>query len=190
MTALPVSHARLTEEEYLAGELLSEVRHEYLAGVVHAMAGASARHNAIVVNLIASLHPCLRGKPCQPFSSDMKLRVEFGAGSVFYYPDAMVCCDPSDDAAYYRERPVLIIEVLSPETARVDQREKFLAYRTLPSLEVYVLVDQASCQLTLHRRENEWQAEFITDPGASLTVPGLDWTVPLRDIYERTGLTD
>jgi Uma2 family endonuclease len=188
MSALTATSPQLSEEEYLAGELLSEVRHEYLAGTVHAMAGASDKHNYIAGNLFVSLHLHLRGKTCAPFNSDMKLRMEFGTGVVFYYPDLMVCCDPEDTARYYRNNPVLIVEILSPQTARVDQREKFLAYRTLPSLEVYVMVDQDQCRLILHRRANDWRAEFLSDPDALLTVPGLGWSVALREIYERTGL--
>lgn len=188
MAAVLSASQLISPEDYLAGELLSEERHEYVAGVVHAMAGASDRHNYIAINLVAALHAHLKGKTCAPFGSDMKLRMEFGAGTVFYYPDLMVCCDPTDDAKYYRQRPVLIIEILSPETARVDQREKLLAYRTIPSLEVYVMVDQDRCRLILHRRSNDWQAEFLTAPDDILTVPGLGWSVPLRDIYERTGL--
>lgn len=188
MSALTVVSPELSEEEYLAGELLSEVRHEYLAGTVHAMAGASDKHNYIATNLLVSLHLHLRGKPCAPFNSDMKLRLEFGTGIVFYYPDLMVCCDPADDARYYRNTPVLILEVLSPQTARVDQREKFLAYRTLPSLEVYVMVDQDQCRVTIHRRTNDWRAEFLSNPDDLLTSPGLGWSVSLREIYERTGL--
>ena len=186
MSALLASSHFPSPEEYLAGELVSEERNEYIAGVVHAMAGASANHNAISVNLIASLHSQLRGKSCQGFGSDIKLRLNFGTDTVFYYPDAMVVCDPTDDATYYRERPVLIIEVLSPQTARVDQREKFLAYRTLPSLEVYVLVDQSRCYVTLYRRSTGWQPEILSDLADLLTVPALGWSVPLRDLYERT----
>ena len=186
MSGLLASSQFLSPEDYLAGELLSEERHEYIAGVVHAMAGASAVHNAICHNLGGFLFQHLRGKPCQAFGSDMKLRLNFGADTVFYYPDAMVVCDPTDDATYYRERPILIIEVLSPQTARVDQREKLLAYRTLPSLEVYVLVDQSRCHVTLYRRSTDWQPEILTDPADILTVPSLSWSIPLRDIYERT----
>lgn len=188
MSALTSANPHLTEDEYLAGELLSEVKHEYLAGTVHAMAGASARHNTIAHNIGGSLFNHLRGKTCQPFGSDMKLRLEFGGGVVFYYPDAMVCCDPADDADYFRQSPILIIEVLSPQTSRVDQREKLLAYQKLSSLEVYVIVDQDQCRLTLHRRSNDWQAEFLTGPDDALHVSGLGWSVPVREIYERTGL--
>ena len=190
MSALLASSESLSPEDYLAGELVSEERHEYIAGMVHAMAGASAAHNAITLNIYGTLYSHLRGKPCQAFGSDMKLRLNFGSDTVFYYPDAMVVCDPDDDASYYRERPVLIIEVLSPQTARVDQREKLLAYRTLPSLEVYVLVDQSRSHVTIYRRDTGWNPEILTDLSAVLIVPALGWSIPLRDLYERTPFAD
>ena len=186
--ALLSENPLISEQDYLAGEQLSEVRHEYVAGVVYAMAGASDKHNFISHNIGGMLYLHFRGKTCEPFGSDMKLRMEFGSGTVFYYPDAMVCCDSTDDATYFRERPVLIVEILSPKTARVDQREKLLAYQTLPSLEVYVMIDQDQCRLIIHRRANHWQSEFLTRPDDLLTVPALDWSVPVRDLYERTGL--
>ncbi len=188
MSGVLSTHQLITPEEYLAGELVSEERHEFIAGVVHAMAGASAVHNTITHNLGGALYNHFRGKSCQPFGSDMKLRLNFGADTVFYYPDAMVVCDPTDNATYYRERPILIIEVLSPETARVDQREKLLAYRTLASLEVYVLVDQSQCRVTCYRLSTGWTPEFLSGADELLVVPALGWTIPLREIYERTGL--
>ena len=188
MSGVLSTHQLITPEEYLAGELVSEERHEFIAGVVHAMAGASAVHNTITHNLGGALYNHFRGKSCQPFGSDMKLRLNFGADPVYYYPDARVVCDPTDNATDYRERPILIIEVLSPETARVDQREKLLAYRTLASLEVYVLVDQSQCRVTCYRLSTGWTPEFLSGADELLVVPALGWTIPLREIYERTGL--
>ncbi|MES2709517.1 MAG: Uma2 family endonuclease [Verrucomicrobiota bacterium] len=188
MSAVVSASQLISPEDYLAGELLSEERHEYIAGVIRSMPCSNAVHCHIGGNIRGLLHGHLRGGTCSVFGINLKLRLEFPEGTVFYYPDAMVCCDPTDDAEYYRQRPVLIVEILSPQTARVDQREKFLAYQTIPSLEVYVMVDQDACRLIIHRRDNDWQAEFLTEPDGILTVPGLGWSVPLKDIYERTGL--
>ena len=106
---------RLTEEEYLENERIGEVRHEYLGGLVYAMAGASATHNLIALTLATRLRAHLRGKGCQVFISDMKVKI--AAIDIFYYPDVMVTCDPADNADYFRTSPVLIIEVASPTTA-------------------------------------------------------------------------
>ena len=85
--------------------------------------------------------------------ADMKLRLRIAEDDIFYYPDLMVTCDPSDDAPYYKTRPTVLVEVLSPSTERLDRREKFLSYQRLPSLEEYVLVDQERMRVTVFRRQ-------------------------------------
>src|SRR5438445_4801884 len=116
---LAQSQHLLSVEDYLEGERVSEIRHEYVAGRVYAMAGASDDHNRISLNIVAELRERLRGKRCEPFGSDMKLKMP--GSEAFYYPDALVTCDPSDDAKYFREKPAVVFEVLSPETERTDQ---------------------------------------------------------------------
>ena len=104
------------------------------------MAGASSVHNIIALNLAAALHSHLDGSPCVPYVSDMKVKVKAANEEMFYYPDVMVTCDPADNARLWREKPVLIVEVSSHDTARIDAREKNWAYQTIPALEVYVMV--------------------------------------------------
>jgi len=111
-------------------ELSADVRHEYVGGRVFVMAGASADHNRIAGNIFRALGNHLEGHPCEAFSNDMKIRTH---REVFYYPDVMVCCDPADNARYYRERPRYVFEVLSEETRRTDEREKSLAYFHTPA---------------------------------------------------------
>ena len=147
MSALLKSELPVSVEDYLTGEPGSEIRHEYVGGEVYAMAGASNIHNIISLNLAAALHAHLEGGPCVPYVSDMKVRVKSATEELFYYPDVMVACDPSDNAKLWREKPVLIVEVSSPETARIDAREKNWAYQTIPTLEVYVIkIGRASCR--------------------------------------------
>ena len=140
----------LSVDEYLEGELTSEVRHEYVAGVAYAMVGTSRRHNRIAGNLLTHLRAAARGSPCQVFMSDLKVRVP--TADAFYYPDIAVTCDPGDDQEYYLERPCLIVEVLSPHTEAIDRREKLQAYRTLPSLQAYLLVSQEVPQVEIYER--------------------------------------
>ena len=90
----------ISPEEYLEGEGSSEIRHEYLGGHVYAMAGATRNHNRIVGNVFGELRERLRGKSCEPYGSDLKLRLS--AGRVFYYPDVMVVCDPRDDDKHFK----------------------------------------------------------------------------------------
>ena len=140
----------LSVDEYLEGELTSEVRHEYVAGVAYAMVGTSRRHNRIALNLTRRLDDSTRGGPCRVFMSDLKVRVP--TADAFYYPDIAVTCDPGDDQEYYLERPCLIAEVLSPHTEVIDRREKLHAYRTLPSLQTYLLVSQEGPRVEVYRR--------------------------------------
>ena len=152
---------KLSIDEYLRGELESDIRHEYIAGETYAMVGASDRHGLIALNLATALRPAVRGTPCQVFMTDMKLRLVNGGEEVFYYPDLLVSCDPQDRATYYRTRPCLIVEVLSETTQRIDRREKWLAYTTLESLREYLILSQDRREADLYRREDGWRARRI-----------------------------
>jgi Uma2 family endonuclease len=190
MTAVAKAAEWITPEDYLEWERSSEIRHEYVDGRVYAMAGASDDHNRITGNIFGELHSALRGKRCEPFATDMKVRVpSLSVTDVFYYPDVLVACDPADNARYHRERPSVIFEVLSPETERTDQREKAIAYWQLPSVEQYILVEQDRPRLTvLQRAESGWRKEIIEGPAGVLKLPGLGVELPLARIYERTAL--
>ncbi len=186
MSAIAQSQPFISVEEYLEGERVSEVRHEYVDGQVYAMAGASADHNRIVTNVCGELRERLRGKRCEPFMADMKLKLP--AGNVFYYPDLLVACDPSDNAPYFRERPTVVFEVLSPDTERTDEREKRLAYAGIPSLKVYVIMAQHERRLTVLRRgrTGPWKTEVVEGRNAVLKLPEIKVEIPLARIYERT----
>src|SRR5262245_19942753 len=103
-------------EDYLAGELVSPVKHEYLGGVVYAMAGARNVHNLIASNALGSLHGRLRGKRCRPYNSDTKIRVRLPYQVRFYYPDTSVICRPNPPSDSFQDDPAVIVEVLSPRT--------------------------------------------------------------------------
>ena len=177
-------------EEYLEGERLSEVRHEYVAGYVYAMAGASDDHNRIAGNIFGELRERLRGKPCEAFINDMKVKIPPKLASAFFYPDVLVACDPKDTEKYFRERPAIIFEVLSPDTERTDRREKALAYGYIETLRVYVLVEQDEMKLTVLRpaADGSWTTEIIEGRQAILALPEIDVRIPFDRIYERTAL--
>jgi Uma2 family endonuclease len=182
-------HPYVSVEEYLEGERDSQLRHEYVEGHVYAMADASDDHNRIAGNIFSFLHAALRGKPCEPFINDMKARIPPQLASAFYYPDVLVACDPTDKEKYYRERPVVIVEVLSPQTRRTDEREKAIAYRLFPSVEVYLLVEQDRLRITaLHRVDNDWRREVIQGRTAALKLECLGVEIPMERIYERTAV--
>ena len=177
----------ISPDEYLEGERSAEVRHEYVDGHVYAMAGASDDHNRIAGNIFAELRERLRDHRCEPFINDMKVKIPPAFADVYYYPDVLVACDPTDNARYFRERPAVIIEVLSTETERTDRREKALAYRQIPIVEAYVLVEQERMAATILRRtEPGWQSHVIEGPGSILKLPGIGVEIPLERIYERT----
>ena len=173
--------------EYLEAERDGQVRHEYVAGHVYEVgetgvgAGASARHNRIAGNIFTRLNVHLDGADCEPFISDMKVRV---APDLFYYPDVFVACDPPGGDPYFRTEPRLVVEVLSPSTERADRREKLAAYRDCPSVLEYALVSQDGTRVELHRRDADgWHAEVFDDQEDRVTFDSVGLTLSLRDIY-------
>lgn len=185
MAAVPQHRLPLSVAEYLAGEESAECRHEYLAGDVYAMSGASARHNAICLNLATALHGHLRDGPCRVFMGDLKVRLRVLNDDYFYYPDVMVACRPEDNASHWREQPCLLVEVMSESTERVDRREKRLAYREIPALEHYVLVGQEPPEVIVYSRAAGWIGETLATDG-TLVIPSLDFRVPVAEIYAGT----
>ena len=179
---------RFSVDEYLAGELRSEVRHEYLGGAVYAMAGASEEHNIIAGNLFAALHSHVGDGPCRVFMADMKVRLHIAREDVFYYPDVMVACDARDTDRYFKRYPRVLLEVLSGETERTDRREKLFSYTNLETLEEYVLVAQNKCEVTLFRRSTQWSPEVLTQAEQKLQIPSLQFEIALSAIYRRVKL--
>ena len=186
----------ISPEDYIAGELTSEVRHEYYAGEVVAMSceplamgGASLTHNVIAGNIFADLHVHLRGKKCQPFINDMKAHIHKKEDDWFYYPDVMVNCDPAGQHQFHCDTPSVIVEVMSPSTERIDRREKRMAYEKIPALHTYILVSQERREVTIHRRIGEdWTTERLPEGGDALHIPELEFTMPLDAIYDRAGV--
>lgn len=181
--AQTASQPLLSVAEYLRGEQLSELRHEYVAGQVYAMAGASDVHGLLAGNLFAALRPHLRGGPCQLFVADMKVRLQVAGEDIFYYPDLVLSCDSEDRERYWRSRPCLLVEVLSEASERIDRREKFLAYTTLPSLQEYLLIAQDRQEVTIYRRRADWHGEVLRQGELRLDCLG-GLSLPLAVIYE------
>lgn len=176
----------ISPSQYLADEATAATRREYVGGVIYAMSGASIRHNRIATNLLTSLGGRLKGKRCEPFNSDMKVRIQLPTHVRFYYPDAMVVCrsNPEDDS--FQDSPAVVFEVLSAGTRRVDEGEKREAYLTIPSLHAYVLVEQEVAALVVYRRtEQGFVREVVDGPDAQLLLPELDLELPLEELYER-----
>jgi Uma2 family endonuclease len=175
----------LTAEEYLEFEQNGEIRHEYVAGQVYAMAGASEAHNLIVGNIFALLRPHLRGSSCRSFVSDMKVKVKTQQTDIFYYPDLLVTCDPNDNKKYFKTNPSLIVEVLSDSTETTDKREKRINYQTIESLQEYVLVSQDEIKVEIYRRDSNdnWTVETL-GKNDDLALDSVGLTLTMADIYE------
>jgi len=180
---IPETQHFLSVDAYLEGEEYSEIRHEYIGGQVYAMSGGSEAHNIICGNLYAAIRRHLRGGPCKVFMADMKLRLNIAEDDIFYYPDLLVTCDPSDNEKYFKTKPSVLVEVLSPSTERLDRREKFLSYIALPTLREYVLIDQNKPSVTRFRHDNGWKPEHLTE-GDSLGLPSIRFEQSLADLYE------
>ena len=173
----------VTVDEYLQGELASDVRHEFVNGEVVAMVGTSKAHNSICLNLATALNSRLRGGPCRPYMSDVKVRVRTDQDDRFYYPDLLVSCTRREPSAYYTEAPVLIAEVLSESTERHDRAEKFYHYRRLDSLQEYVLVAQDLMRVEVYRRASGWDLELYGE-GDRFRLETVDLDLPIEDVYE------
>jgi Uma2 family endonuclease len=175
----------ISVEEYLRGELNSQVKHEYLGGFVYAMAGANNVHNRIASNVLGSLYSSLRGKPCQPYNSDTKIRVKLPTHVRFYYPDTSVICDSNPGDESFQDRPVVIVEVLSRKTRRTDEGEKKDAYLTIPTLAVYLLIEQERAAVNVYRRtEQGFAYETYRELSAVVPLNEVDAELALREIYE------
>ena len=187
MGAAELAKYYITPEEYLAGEEISQQKHEYLDGVIYAMAGASEAHNVICANISGALWQQLRNRRCRVLSADYKVRVQPGTGKFFYYPDVLVDCAEYRPTSQFADEPRVIFEVLSQDSDRVDRQEKWFNYQRVPSLDVYVLVDQFRLVVTIYRRTgNGWITEILAESEDVLTLPTVGCSLPLTTIYERT----
>jgi Uma2 family endonuclease len=154
---------KFTADQFLAWDAAQTIKHEFVHGEVFAMAGAHEAHVRLALNLSLALLPHLKGSPCRIFMADMKLRVE--AADAFFYPDVFVTCSAADAAdPLIKREPMLVVEVLSPSTAAYDRGEKFAAYRLLPTLQEYLLVDPAARRCDLYRRGAD--GLWVLHPGA------------------------
>lgn len=178
---------RLTLQEFLILERQSETRSEYLDGEMFAMTGASREHNIIVTNTVAALRPQLRGRGCDLYANDMRVRT---ATDLLTYPDLAVVCggaqfdDPRRDTIL---NPTVLIEVLSESTRDYDRGTKFTHYRSIPALQEYVLIAQDAPHVEHYVRQasDRWLLEEIDGLGQILDLPSIGCRLALADVYEQ-----
>ena len=188
--SLPAPQPVFDAQAYLAWEAEQSTKHEYHDGEVFAMAGASDAHVTVAGNVYMALRNHLRGSPCSVFISDMKLRVE--EDNAFFYPDVFVTCAESDRGqSHSKSAPVLVVEVLSPAISAYDRGAKFAAYRKLPTLREYALIDPERLSLDLFRREGDskrWVLHPI-EAGGHVEWASVGLQVPLEALYEDVPIT-
>lgn len=182
MTAVP--QPKFSAEDYLAWESTQTEKHEFVGGETFAMAGASDAHVTLSLNLASLLRAHLRGTPCRTYIADMKLHV--AAADAYFYPDVFVTCSAGDALRPQdKAESVLVAEVLSPTTAAYDRGAKFAAYRSLPSLQEYVLIDPESPGVEVYRRDasNHWVLyPYGQQDAAEFASVGL--TLPVTQVFE------
>lgn len=169
----------ISEAEYLELEENSDIKHEYINGEMWAMAGASLAHNILTSNMSRHFGNHLDGTRCTAVSSDLKVKANLN----FFYPDVVVLCSDENDE-FYTDQPLILVEVLSKSTEKFDKSFKMICYKTLPSLQEYVLISQDSAEIMVCRRNNSWAAEFFF-LGDDVTFESIDLTLPVETIYQR-----
>ena len=184
MSAVKNSHT-LPMADYLSGELISDVKHEFIDGAIYAMAGASANHGTITVNVSRKFGNHLEDNPCRIFVSDMKINV----ASNFFYPDVIVDCDFDESEPYFTDSPAIIVEVLSQSTSKKDRTTKRFAYLNLPSLQEYVLIEQDFVDIEVVRRKDDWGSKhyFLGD---DVVFESIGLTLPVAEVYHRVNNED
>lgn len=187
---MPQAESRLSAEEYLALDRASEIRSEFYDGEIFAMSGASLSHVRICGNLFSALRAGLEGGGCEAFSGALRVRVS--STGLYAYPDLIVVCgDPElvdDGHLDTLLNPALLIEVLSPSTEAWDRGGKFAHYRSLPSLQGYVLVSQDRPLVEVYTRQGDaWILHTADHPEAVVALPRVDVELRLADVYHRVG---
>ena len=178
-------------EDYLAAEDQSDIRHGYTGGYVQAMAGGKTSHNRVKTNVFAALHKRLEGKPCEPFDSDMKVRLFTAGLPRFYSPDAMAVCEANGPDTVYQYLPVIIFEVLSESTRRQDCHEKRDAYLDDSVAESLPTRGSNEAKVSVYRRQavgtglDAFEAQPYTGREAVIPLDEIEVELPLTEVYER-----
>ncbi len=180
--------SRVTPEEYLALERQAEYKSEYIDGYIVAMSGGTPNHSRLKLDLSRVIANQLLGGPCEPFDSDLMVRVD---PDRYTYPDLTVVCGEAvfDDDLLLN--PAVIFEVLSPSTESEDRGEKWQRYRRMPSLRQYVLVSQKAPLIEVYTRSGDvWTYSDADGLNASIHLASIDCTLALREVYARITFED
>jgi len=194
MNAQPQKKTRITPEKYLEFDQASDIKHEYFDGEIFAITGASLNHNQISMNVAGELRNQLKTSPCRPFANDM--RVKINEIAKYTYPDIVITCGDIElekiEGVETLLNPIVIIEVLSGSTEAYDRGKKFQHYRSLPTLQEYILVSQTHCLVEKFIRGDggQWILTLHEDRGQSIKIESIDCELQLSEIYFRVEFED
>lgn len=172
----------ISEQDYLKNELQSEVKHEYVEGHVFAQAGASSNHGRIAGNIFRKFGNFLENSTCEPYISDMKVKTSTGS---YRYPDVLVVCDKDFiDDGYATGSPVIIVEVLSRSTRKIDEQDKLMDYINIPTLQEYMIVEQDFADIAVYRKSDDWRSKhyFLEQ---KIVLESINLTLSVEEIYHR-----
>jgi Uma2 family endonuclease len=174
-----------TLEEYFEVEEKSWILHEYVGGEIFAMADPSQAHEITAINLVGSLYVHLQDRPCRIYTAQRRLQFKCFGDDFVYRPDIRVACGETRNAkGDYVDEPCLVIEVLSPSSARIDKREKLISYREIPSIEEYVLAAQKPAHVVIHRRSEQWKPQILDSLEDVLELRSIGLAIPVGRIYK------
>ena len=177
-----ISIEPVSADQFMTWVVGREQRFELVDGQIVMMAGTGRRHDRIVVNLTAALHPQIRNGPCQTFTGDTFIAV---SPTTRRMPDLGVDCGQPADESMVADRPVLLVEMLSPTTSGFDTTVKLAEYQALGSVEYVLLLDTETPSVHLYARDPEarWTDTLIRNPDSAIKLPKLDVELPLAEIY-------
>jgi len=189
MIAQPKLHYSV--ETYLELERTGSLKHEYYRGEIFALAGSSEAHNLILTNLLTTLNVQLRKRPCKVYPSDMRLKIP--KTGLYTYPDvSIVCGTPQFDDVKHDTllNPLIVIEILSPSTERYDRGKKFQNYRTVVTLQEYILVSQDEYHIEHYINQNDgnWLLTSYDHITTTFQLKTIECTLALEDVYDKVDI--
>ena len=177
---------RMSIEEFLDWQIKQDKLYDLVDGLprlsIKMMTGATQNHDRVTINAIVSLHSQLRGKPCRPCTDDVAVQIP--AGNI-RRPDVLVECGDPEPKDLTADKPVIIIEVLSPSTMEFDRFRKLEEYKTVKDIMTVLLVNTQEPQITVHQRQGEkWKIETVDSLDAAIKLPEIEAELLLHDLYE------
>lgn len=185
-------HHRYTYADYVAVELTSSTKHEFLDGEIYAMAGGSEEHSGLAAEVLRLLGNALVGRPCRAHTSDLRIYVE--AVGLATFPDGSVICGPLEQHGPSPRstalNPAILLEITSDSSEEYDTGDKVDFYRTIPSLREYIIVSHRERRVTIHTRDADgsWSSHLAVTGGRA-RVPSLDLELDVDQIYRASAIS-